>query len=201
MACTLARHVIFEAESVKGSRFVVDLAPVSDTEQARAVLAHVRDRHRDASHHCSAWRLASPLVERSNDDGEPAGSAGRPILAQLVGNDLVNIVAVVTRWFGGTKLGVGGLVRAYGGSVRQALNSTDLIPWLTTVEVTVTHSHATIDAVERALHACGAVVVETMWSDEVRRVVHVPTAHVDEMKLTISDATAGAAVITRDDDV
>jgi uncharacterized YigZ family protein len=123
---TLAAEYRREAEKVKGSRFLATVAPVHTTEGARALLERVRREYRDARHHGSAWRLRSGEF-RHSDDGEPSGSTGRPILAAIDGRELADVVVVVTRWFGGTKLGVGGLVRAYGTAAGQAL---DLAPVL-----------------------------------------------------------------------
>ena len=124
---TLAGPAIAEIE-VKRSRFLCELTPVGagDDEAsevaARAVVEAARKQHWDARHHCSAFVLGPQRqVRRSNDDGEPSGTAGAPMLEALVASGLSDVVAVVTRWFGGTLLGAGGLVRAYGDVVRAAL--------------------------------------------------------------------------------
>ncbi|RLE18771.1 MAG: hypothetical protein DRJ08_01485 [Acidobacteria bacterium] len=106
--------------TVKGSKFIAAVFPVSDEEAAKAILADVRKKYYDATHNCYAWRI-HPGIEKSSDDGEPAGSAGKPILQVLKGSGLANIMVVVTRYFGGTKLGIGGLVRAYGDAAALAL--------------------------------------------------------------------------------
>jgi uncharacterized YigZ family protein len=124
---TASRH---EGEQIKGSRFIVDIVSVAAESDARDALSAIAAEFADASHHCWAWRMATPSIERASDDGEPSGSAGRPILAQLAGRDLVDTAAIVTRYFGGTKLGVGGLVRAYGGAVGEALDTLRLLPWI-----------------------------------------------------------------------
>ena len=105
MARTLRRRHRYEAELIKGSRFVATLAPASSEDEAKVLLDQLRDEWPDASHHCWAWRLASPAIDRAGDDGEPSGSAGRPILASLTGREVVDVAIIVTRWFGGTKLG------------------------------------------------------------------------------------------------
>ena len=104
-----------------GSRFLAFLAPAADAAAAQEFLEALRRRFPDATHHCFAWRVGAPALERSGDDGEPAGTAGAPMLTALRGAGLTGVVAVVVRWYGGTKLGKGGLVRAYGGAVRDAL--------------------------------------------------------------------------------
>jgi putative IMPACT (imprinted ancient) family translation regulator len=105
---------------VKGSRFLALAAPAPDEDAARQTLAERQSLHFDATHHCSAWRLHGGAW-RANDAGEPSGSAGAPILAAIDGAGLADCAVVVTRYFGGTKLGVGGLVRAYGEAAAAAL--------------------------------------------------------------------------------
>lgn len=107
-------------ELVKGSRFIAWVAPIEREQDATELVEKARSVHPDASHHCSAWRFGEVL--RFSDDGEPGGTAGRPMLEVLLRRDLHNSVAVVTRYFGGTKLGAGGLVRAYSGAVAKALD-------------------------------------------------------------------------------
>lgn len=115
-----------EAElEVKRSRFRCRLERVEDEAAARAVVETARREHWDARHHCSAFVLGPPPtpVERSSDDGEPSGTAGAPMLEVLRGRHTSDVVAVVTRWFGGVLLGTGGLARAYGGAVSAALDA------------------------------------------------------------------------------
>jgi uncharacterized YigZ family protein len=114
----------FATREIKRSVFLAEVARVDDEEAARTVIAAARKAHPDARHHCSAFVLdvddAQP-IERSSDDGEPAGTGGMPILAALHGSGLIDVVCVVTRWFGGVKLGTGPLARAYGDVAGAAL--------------------------------------------------------------------------------
>lgn len=187
--CNRLRH---EADPIKGSRFIATIAPVSTEEAARALLDEVRREWPEASHHCSAWRLARPSIERASDDGEPGGSAGRPILASIVGRDLVDVAVVVTRWFGGTKLGVGGLVRAYGGTAAEALDRCELVEWVERTIVEFEHSHAETGAVERALASLDTEELGVDWGAAVRRQVHVPVTEVDALWMALADATNGS---------
>jgi uncharacterized YigZ family protein len=125
---TPQRHLDSIADQVRveqvvtRSRFIATLAPVADAAAADATIAAVRNEFHDARHHCAAMVLGPDgQRQRSNDDGEPAGTAGAPMLAVLRGAELTDVVAVVTRYFGGTLLGAGGLVRAYGGVVSAAV--------------------------------------------------------------------------------
>lgn len=106
----------------KASVFLTELHPAASAEERATILARLRKRDFDASHHCSAWREGAPLrAQGQDDDGEPSGTAGPPMLRVLEGEDLTDILAVCIRWFGGTKLGTGGLVRAYTESLQGAL--------------------------------------------------------------------------------
>lgn len=114
-----------EVDKVKGSRFIVTVSPMVNEDQCKGILSDLQKAHPNANHNCWAWRLSGDR-ERSNDDGEPSGSAGEPILQRMRRADLIDSLVVVTRYFGGTKLGVGGLVRAYGGSAAEVISEVDL---------------------------------------------------------------------------
>ncbi|OQO93616.1 IMPACT family protein [Saccharomonospora piscinae] len=122
----IARDGEHEIE-IQRSRFRCTVARVSDVDEATAVIARVRRAGPTASHHCTALRIGDPgtggLTARSNDDGEPSGTAGVPMLEVLTRRGLTDVVAVVSRWFGGTKLGAGGLVRAYSGALTATLDT------------------------------------------------------------------------------
>ena len=110
----------------KASVFLTELHPVRDAAERTAVLDSLRKRDFDATHHCSAWREGVPVSAfGADDDGEPAGTAGRPMLTVLEGAEVTDLIAVCIRWFGGTKLGTGGLVRAYTEGVQGALAAAD----------------------------------------------------------------------------
>ncbi len=108
---------------IKASRFIADIFPVKNEDEIQNYLSEVKKREYTANHHCFAWRLGigDDEIWRVSDDGEPAGTAGKPIYQALVGANITNILAIVTRYFGGTKLGKGGLMRAYGGVVQETL--------------------------------------------------------------------------------
>ena len=131
-----------EIDPILGSRFVADVAPASDATSALELVERVRAEFPDASHHCWAWRLPPAGIDfRYSDDGEPRGSAGVPILKRIEGAGLVGVCAVVTRWFGGTKLGVGGLMRAYGGAAAAALAEVGSVEVVPTTPCTVVYPY------------------------------------------------------------
>lgn len=112
----------------KGSKFLSFAFPVKDENEIRERLEELRKRFHDARHHCYAWRLGiNPAFERSNDDGEPSNSAGKPILNQIDSADLTDILIVVVRYFGGTLLGVGGLIQAYKNAAHEAIQNSKII--------------------------------------------------------------------------
>lgn len=113
---------------IKKSRFICFLKRIETEEEAKAFIQQIKKEHWKANHNCSAFVLGDHHeIQRSSDDGEPSGTAGVPMLEVLKKNDLINVCAVVTRYFGGTKLGAGGLIRAYSGSVAQAIVHTGLL--------------------------------------------------------------------------
>lgn len=112
----------------RGSKFLAFAYPVYSVEEIKSILGNLRKKYHDARHHCYAYRLgADKMKYRANDDGEPSGSAGKPILGQIQANDLSNILIVVVRYFGGTLLGVGGLINAYRSAAASALQSAGIV--------------------------------------------------------------------------
>lgn len=136
----------------KGSRFLAWIGPAADEHAARVALDGLARRYPDASHCCWAWRLGSPPRERSSDAGEPSGTAGVPILQVLRGAGLSDVLAVVVRWFGGTKLGKGGLARAYAGAAREALSTLPVVRRVPTVRIAIEVPYERVGAVKRLIH-------------------------------------------------
>ena len=170
---------------IKGSRFRASVRVVDSLDAARDALAEVRAADPDATHHCWAFRLANGGV-RCSDDGEPSGTAGRPILARLEGRDLVDVLVVVTRWYGGTKLGAGGLVRAYGRTAGDALDRAEIEEWVAMAELVLMYGYPHSGAVE-AVVADG----EVTYGAEVTRILRLPSSEVEPLLQALQDATAG----------
>ncbi len=124
--------------TVKGSKFISSLIPVNSKEEAEKKLEAIRKHYHDATHNCFAYRIY-PDIERYSDDGEPSNTAGKPIMSVIKGNKLFNVLVVVTRYFGGTKLGVGGLIKAYSESAKNVVENCKSIflENIKTVEVVV----------------------------------------------------------------
>ncbi len=176
------------------------LAPAPTAVDAQARIAAVRSEWPDATHHCTAWVAGPPGSTAQvgmSDDGEPHGTAGRPMLTVLLHAGVGEIVAVVTRWYGGTKLGTGGLARAYGGTVELALQElprAEKVDWAV-VEVTVGYAH--ISAVQHLLPAHEGTILQETYAAAVHYTVQVPALGVDAMVEALADATRGEAVVAR----
>lgn len=171
-----------EAEiDVKRSRFLCRLVPVTQEDDARAVVEQARKQHWDARHHCSAFVLGPAAdVRRSNDDGEPSGTAGMPMLDVLVGAGLTDVVAVVTRWFGGALLGTGGLVKAYSDAVRAAVGDASLVTYERHVALSGDVDLGDIGRLENALRAAGHEVTDVDYVSRAsagQAVLHVAVRH------------------------
>lgn len=172
------------------------LRRVDSEPDARAVVEEARTTHWDARHHCSAWVLGPDAdLARSNDDGEPSGTAGAPMLEVLTHSGLSDVVAVVTRWFGGTLLGAGGLVRAYGDAVRAALAEVDPLRrellQLASLEV----EHADAGRIEHDLRAHGVVVQDVDYASSVTIHLAVPVKDQGEVAAQVARLTGGSAAL------
>lgn len=187
---TVGEPFVYVAEPVKGSRFVAIVAPVADEPAAMAVIRAAEADHADADHCCWAWRLRDGY-SRTWDAGEPRGSAGRPILAQIEGHAVFDAVAVVIRHFGGTKLGVGGLMRAYGGTAGMALDRARIVEVAATVELVVEHAYGDTNAVEAALAAVQATIVDAAYDAGVTLILRVEAGVADALAVALRDRTAG----------
>lgn len=195
---TVAADVEYDVE-VKRSLFRCTLRRVADEGTARQVIAAVRREHWDARHHCSAYVLGrAPALERSNDDGEPAGTAGAPMLAALHGAEVTDVVAVVTRWFGGVLLGTGGLARAYRSAVAGAIDAAGILVRrpVTLLAVAVDHAHA--GGLEHALRAAEPTAVRAVdyTADGALLALAVPPDRVDAVRAVVAEQTSGAGRIT-----
>ena len=185
MSDTLAAPAAHSID-IRHSRFLAQAAAVDDVDDALHFLATHSDR--DATHNCWAYRIGAEY--RSSDDGEPAGTAGRPILAAIDGQDFNHVVVVVTRWYGGIKLGAGGLVRAYGGAAAGCLRTASRRPLVAMCELTVQAAFADIGAVHAAFAAHMATKLdETFGSDGVMLRCAMPVDRVDALKAQLRDST------------
>lgn len=182
---------------MRGSAFHAIAAPCHTEHDARELLASREKLLFDASHHCSAWRLRTGEW-RANDSGEPAGSAGAPILAALDGAGLTDCAVVVTRYFGGTKLGVGGLIRAYGDAAALALKDAPRLVGSAATRVRLTYSYENTGIAMRAVEAAGAHNVVQGFSDRGSRgevEFTLPASLYAEISDSLRARSAGALVL------
>ncbi|MDO9379868.1 MAG: YigZ family protein [Nocardioidaceae bacterium] len=183
---------------VRRSRFLARVVRVQDDAAVRAVVEAVRAEHPGARHHCSASVVGPTGDERrAHDDGEPAGTAGAPMLEVLARSGTSDVVAVVSRWFGGTLLGAGGLVRAYGEATAAALAAAGTRERRRLVELTVQVPPADAARLEHELRADGASVLGTTWGTTVDLLVAVRETHVTAVQGRVAASTSGTGRVVR----
>jgi uncharacterized YigZ family protein len=183
-------------DRIEHSRFIATLARAETVADAKAVLAAVRSEFPDATHHCFAYAIGPPGstdAVASADDGEPAGTVGRPMLGVLLNSGLGDVMVVVTRYFGGVKLGKGGLVRAYRGSVQHALREVTTRERVDVVELVMVVPYAAADAVRRAVEREGGTVEAGDYAEEVALTLRVAEDRLATVERAIQDATSGRA--------
>jgi len=188
---TLNGPATIEAE-IKRSRFIAHAAKVDTLAETLAFYESVADPQ--ASHNCWAWRLDHQY--RFNDDGEPASTAGKPILSAIEGKGLDHVMIVVTRHFGGIKLGVGGLVRAYGGSAAKCIDQAGIVEIQPSIECTVQAGFIWTGQVYSALEACQASKLSEHHEESgIRIKVKILNADFEKLKTMLRDMTRGEAVV------
>lgn len=191
MASSLAAAVHSELV-IRKSRFLGCVQPVADRRAAQAVVADLRRQHPDANHVC--WALLAGGQSAAVDDGEPSGTAGRPMLEVLRHQDLEGVLATVVRYFGGVKLGAGGLVRAYTDCVAQALKDAEKIPLVRTVVLRCAAPYALEGLIRRALDAAGASLQDVRHGEQVAFEFALAQDGVDAVVAQLNDAGSGRIV-------
>ncbi|MBR6159893.1 MAG: YigZ family protein [Lachnospiraceae bacterium] len=178
----------------KKSRFIATLEPVSSEEEAVAVIAAVKKKYWDAKHNCSAFVIGDKgQITRCSDDGEPSGTAGRPMLDVLVGEHVTNVCAVVTRYFGGTLLGTGGLVRAYSAAVKEGLANSTMIKKTAGCMIRTVCDYNDIGKLQYMAAQKGYHITGCDYADTVT--VTMICDDGDRLSADITDTTSGRAVI------
>lgn len=192
---TLAATARFELE-IKKSRFIAQAGPAESVDAALAFIAHASDA--DARHNCWAYRIGN--IYRSDDADEPAGTAGRPILAAIDGQGLDQVVVVVTRWFGGIKLGAGGLVRAYGGVAAECLRTAPRRERIATRTVEIRAGFAHLGAIHVLIDSLGAEKSDERFESEgVILRLNVRSDLCDRLATDLRNLSRGQATIHLDD--
>ncbi len=187
-------------ETIQRSRFRTVLAHAPEPEAAHAFVARMREEHPDATHWCWAFVAGPPGSTTRmgmSDDGEPHGTAGRPMLTALLHGGVGEIVAVCVRWYGGTKLGTGGLSRAYAGGVKLALESLPTRERVARVPVEITVGYADVDGLQRLLEELEVRVDEEDYGATVRYRCAVPEESLERLERAVADLTRGEGEVAR----
>lgn len=182
-------------EEIKKSRFITYLAHTDGVEAAKAFVESVHAEHPDARHHCVAWVAGPPNDSQQlgfSDDGEPAGTAGKPMLAQLMGSEVGEMTAVVVRYYGGVLLGTGGLVKAYGGGVSQALAQLTTLRKTPLTEYTLQCEYGQLTGVETLLGQFSGKIVASEYEAFVRLRVALPQSELAAFSTKLADFSRGA---------
>ncbi|PIE45312.1 MAG: YigZ family protein [Gammaproteobacteria bacterium] len=192
---TLSQTVKNEIPAIKGSRFIALAFPVDGNETAMVRLSGIKTKYSDARHHCWAYRLCSQKKTRFADDGEPTGSAGKPILAPIVGRDLLDVMVVVIRYFGGVKLGVGGLVRAYSQATNDVLSLAEaqqvIVRIIPKITLQLIYSYNDTGHIAAALSSLAVSEKNSRYTDRVVSEIDVVPDQLIEVKRCLKNYTAG----------
>ena len=171
----------------KKSEFIGYIAHVKTRRQAAEYLAKIKKKHYDATHHCFAYIIKDEKIERQSDDGEPRKTAGMPILEVIRHSGLEDVIIVVVRYFGGTLLGTGGLVRAYTGAAQAAVAAAEILSYSLCVDISIQADYPLYDRLSNLFSACGAKILQTEFTDKVfikgRMISGTQQKLVDEIKL------------------
>ena len=184
----------------KKSRFIAYTSPVHTVEEANAFIAGIRQRHWDATHNVPAFVLRSG-VQRSSDDGEPGGTAGMPVLDVLLKSGVQDVCVVVTRYFGGTLLGTGGLVRAYSGAVQEGLSNSTIVEKCLGRQLDITTDYTGIGKIQYILAQNQIITLDTQYTDKVQVSAMVPQEKLDSIVAEITEGTSGRAELLEGDPV
>lgn len=181
----------------KKSRFIATTEPVTSEEEAIAFIERLRKKYWDASHNCYAYVIGERgQFQKCSDDGEPSQTAGRPMLDVLLGEGVRDICVVVTRYFGGTLLGTGGLVRAYSGAVQEGLRNSKVIEKMPGCKVFISTDYTGIGKIQYIIAQKKITTLDTQYTDKVDVTVMVPEDQVNGLVAEITEGTNGRAGIT-----
>ncbi|MFQ5499117.1 MAG: YigZ family protein [Candidatus Zixiibacteriota bacterium] len=182
---------------VKGSRFIARAFLVANHDETQARLTEIRKQEHSATHNCFAWRLGlgENITFKYSDDGEPSGTAGKPIYDLVEGNKLTNILVVVTRYFGGTKLGTGGLVRAYSDATRQALHAAGRRENFVMTRLNIEIEFSFYDQLVKLINRHKASIVESLFSDRVKLSVDIRKSKSKQIRSAIVELTGNRVEI------
>ena len=183
----------------KKSRFIATVRPVSSEEEALAFLEETRKKYWDARHNCYAYSVGmNREYTRCSDDGEPSGTAGRPMLDVILGEDIYNVAVVVTRYFGGVLLGTGGLVRAYSKAVQEGFRESRIIEKKHGICLTVTTDYTGIGKIQYIAGERGIPVLGSEYTDKVVMKLLIPSEDVDSVQKAVTEGANGRAIMEKE---
>ena len=186
----------------KKSRFIATVRPVETEEEALAFIEEMKKKYWDARHNCSAYVLGERQeLMRCSDDGEPSQTAGKPMMDVLTGAGLTDVAVVVTRYFGGTLLGTGGLVRAYSGAVQEGLKNSTVITKYLGVKLSVTTDYNGVGKLQYLFGQKEIPILSAEYTDKVVFTVLVESSRIQEIKKAITEATSATAQMEESDPV
>ena len=198
MSYTILAAAIESATEEKNSDFLTFLHPVNSREEAMAFIDHYRKTYPDANHVCWAYVIGNtrqPLTQAFSDDGEPSGTAGKPMLHVLTERDVGNSLAVVVRYFGGVKLGAGGLVRAYSAAVSTAVNGAELVAVTPKVQLQIIIDFARETKIRHIVNQHQGQILNVHYAASVTLDISLPVAHAQLFAQQVINETAGDAII------
>lgn len=186
------------AESViRGSRFLSESFSISGQQEVREILRKQKQKYADATHVCHAFVCGKNAeVMGMSDDGEPGGTAGRPMLDVLKGRGVTNVLVTVTRWFGGTLLGTGGLVKAYGDGAKSVLDRTEFEEFVERTEFSISADYQTYSSVKKILEEFGATGLSESFGERIKIEGKIPAAEFARFSETVFDRTSGKVAVS-----
>lgn len=186
----------------KKSRFIATVRLVENEEEALSFIEEMRKKYWDARHNCYAYTIGyNRELTRCSDDGEPSGTAGRPMLDVLLGENLFNTAVVVTRYFGGVLLGTGGLVRAYSSAVQEGLRASTVIEKIRGIVLSVTTDYTGIGRLQYIAGERGLPILESEYTDQVALKLLVPSSQIATVQKAITESSSGRAVMEKEREV
>ena len=178
---------------IKKSEFICTLIPLNDEEKINEIIDYYKEKYKDATHNCVAYLVGTK--ERANDDGEPSGTAGLPMLNVLKKQELSNIITIVTRYFGGTLLGTGGLVRAYTAATIEGLKNSESIARIHGVKLGIETNYTDLGKIQYLIANRNLDQLEPVYTDKVEMTVFVPTDEIGSLRAELMEGTNGQVVL------
>lgn len=186
----------------KKSRFIATVRPVDTEEEALEFIEGLKKKYWNATHNCYAYVIGDHMeIQRFSDDGEPSGTAGKPMLEVLLGEEVHNTAVVVTRYFGGTLLGTGGLVRAYGKSVKEGLDNSVVVNKIRGIQLEIRTDYNGLGKIQYLLGQRKIAILNSEYAEDVVVTALVAMTELDELKKAVTEATGGKGIMTEKEEL